>query len=132
MFFLRTSTRFSHPGLFEKYDKTVHDRLSYEFYVNFDDISSTPLALPADMDGVGVSSASFVTLSAFLDSAFGAIDFLGAIFSDTFEDVSFTNALEKWLVVTDEQESPFNGKSFFGLYWAVSGSNLHQLTIVGP
>ena len=31
------------------------------------------------------------------------------IFSETFEDVSFTKALEKWLSLTNEQESPLDG-----------------------
>ena len=31
------------------------------------------------------------------------------IFSETFEDVSFPRALEKWLSLTNEQESPLNG-----------------------
>ena len=101
--FLRTSTYFGHPSLLKKKDKTVRDRLSYECNVNFNDISRTQLALPGEMDGVGVSSASFVTLCAFLDSVFGAIDFLRAIFLDTFEVVSFTNALEKWLVLTNRK-----------------------------
>ena len=31
------------------------------------------------------------------------------IFSETLKDVSFTNALEKWLSLTNEQESPLDG-----------------------
>ena len=31
------------------------------------------------------------------------------IFSETFDDVSFTKALEKWLSLTNEQESPLDG-----------------------
>ena len=31
------------------------------------------------------------------------------IFSETSEDVSFTKALEKWLSLTNEQESPLDG-----------------------
>ena len=71
--------------------------------VNFDDISSIQLALPAEMDGLGVSSASFVALPAFLTSTFGASDFLTTVFLETFEDVSFTKALVKWLILTNEQ-----------------------------
>ena len=56
-----------------------------------------------------VSSASLLALPAFLASAFGASDFLTTIFSETFEDVSFTKALEKWLSLTNEQESPLDG-----------------------
>ena len=33
--------------------------------VNFDDVSSTQLALPAEMAGLGVSSASLLALPAF-------------------------------------------------------------------
>ena len=94
-YFLRTSTCFNHPALLEKYDKTVRDGLSKVCNVNFDDISSTQLALPAEMCGLGVSSASLLALTAYLASAFGASDFLTMIFSETFEDVSFTKALEK-------------------------------------
>ena len=36
-------------------------------------------------------------------------DFLTTIFSETFESVSFTKALEKWLSLTNEQESPLGG-----------------------
>ena len=63
--------------------------------VNFDDISRTQLALPDEMCGVGVSSASFLALPAFLASTFGSCDFLRTICLQTFEDASFTNALEK-------------------------------------
>ena len=42
-------------------------------------------------------------------SAFGASDFLTTIFSETFEEVSFTKALENWLSLTNEQESPLDG-----------------------
>ena len=91
------------------YDKTVRDGPSKFCNVNFDDISSTQLALPAEMGGLGVSSASLLALPAFLASAFGASDFLSTIFSDSFEDVSFTRALEKWLSLTNEQESPLDG-----------------------
>ena len=54
---LRTSTCFNHPALSEQYDKTVRDGLSKVCNVNFDDISSTQLALPAEKSGLGVSSA---------------------------------------------------------------------------
>ena len=108
LYFLRTSTCFTHPALLEKYDKTVGDGLSKVCNVNFDDISSTQLALPAEISGLGVSYASLLALPAFLTSAFGASDFLTTIFSETFEDVSFTKALEKWLSLTDEQGSPLD------------------------
>ena len=61
------------------------------------------------MGGLGVSYASILALPGFLASAFGASDFLMTIFSETFEDVSFTKALEKWLSLTNEQESPLDG-----------------------
>ena len=73
----------------------------------FTDISSTQLALPAEMGGFGVSSASVLALPGFLASA--SCDFLKTIFSEPFEDVSFTKALEKWLSLMNEQESPFDG-----------------------
>ena len=82
----------------------MHDGLSKKCNVNFDDISSTQLALPAEMGGLGVSSASLLALPAFLASAFGACDFLTTIFSETFEDVSFTKALEKWLSLTNDRK----------------------------
>ena len=109
LYFLRTSTCFNHPALLEKCDKTVRYGLSKECNVNLDDISSTQLALPAEMGGLGVSSASLLSLPAFLASAFGACDFLTTICSRTFEDVSFRKALEKWLSLTNEQESPLDG-----------------------
>ena len=56
------------------------------------------------MGGLGVSSASLLRLPAFLASAFGAIEILTTIFSETFEDVPFTKALEKWLSLTNEEE----------------------------
>ena len=52
--FLRTSTCFDHPALLENYDKTVRDGLSKVCNVNFVDIWSTQLALPAEMGGLGV------------------------------------------------------------------------------
>ena len=109
LYFLRTSKCFNHLALLEKYDKTVRDGLSKVCNVNFDDFSSTQLALPAEMGGLGVSSASLLAQLAFLASAFGASDFLTTIFSETFEDVSFAKAIEKWLSLTNKQESPPNG-----------------------
>ena len=109
LYFLRTSTCFIHPALLEKYDKTVRDGLSKVCNVNFDNISSTQLALPAEMGGLGVSSASFSAMSGFLASAFGASDFLTTVCLETIEEVSFTKALEKWLSLTTEQESPLDG-----------------------
>ena len=106
LFLLRTSTFFIHPALLKKYDKTVRDGLSKVCNVNFDDTSSTQLALPAEMGCLGVSSASLLALPGFLASAFGASDFLTTIFSETFEEISFTKALEKWLSLTNEQENP--------------------------
>ena len=103
LYFLRTSTCFDFPALLEKYDKTVRDGLSKVCNVNFDDISSTQLALHAEMGGLGVSSASLLALPAFSASAFGASDFLTTIFSETIEDVSFTKALENWLSLMNEQ-----------------------------
>ena len=77
--------------------------------VNFDNISSTQQALHAEMGGLGVSSASLLPLPALLASAFGASDFLTTIFSETFGEVSLSKALEIWLSLTNEQESPLNG-----------------------
>ena len=106
--------RFNHPALLEKYDETVRDGLSKVCNVNFDVISSTQLVLPAEMGGLGVSSASLLALPASLASAFGASDFLTTIFSETFEDVSFTKAFEKWLSLTNEQECPLDrGRGHF-------------------
>ena len=109
LYFLRTSTSFNHPSLLEKYDKTVLDGLSKVCNVNFDDFSSTQQALPAEMGGLVVSSTSLLALPVFLASDFGASDFLPTIFTETIEKVPFTKALEKWLSLTNEQESPLEG-----------------------
>ena len=53
LYFLRTNRCFNHPALLEKYDETVLDFPKF-CNVNFDDISSTQLALPAEMGGLGV------------------------------------------------------------------------------
>ena len=87
----------------------MRDGLSKVCNVNFDNISSTQLALPAEMGSLGVPCASILVFPGFLASAFGAIDFLTTIFSEIFEDVSFTKSLEKWLSLTNEQESPLDG-----------------------
>ena len=79
LYILRTSTCFNHRALLKEYDKTVRDGLPRVCNVNFDDISSTRLALPAEMGGLGVSSATVLPLRAFLASAFGASDFLTTI-----------------------------------------------------
>ena len=47
------------------------------------------------MGGLEISSASLLALPAFLDSVFGASDFLTTIVSEKFEDVLFTKTLEK-------------------------------------
>ena len=91
--FLRTSTCFNHPALLEKYGKTVRDVLFKVCKVNFDDISSTQLSLPAEMGGLGVSSASLLALPAFLVSAFGASAF-SRRFSWKNSNVSFSKELE--------------------------------------
>ena len=109
LYFLRTCTCSNHPALLEKYDKTVRDGLPKVCNVNFNDTSSTQLALPAEMGGLGVSSTSLLALPAFLTTAFGASDFLATISSGTFENVSFTKALEKWVSLTNAQESPLDG-----------------------
>ena len=109
LYFLRTSKSINHPVLLEKCGKTRRDGLSKVCNVNFEDFSRTQLAPPAKMGGLGVSPASLLARPAFLASAFGASDFLTTILSETFEDVSFTKALEKWLSLTNEQESPFYG-----------------------
>ena len=80
LYFLRTSTCFNHPALLEKYDKTVRDGLSKVCNVNFDDISTTQLALPAEMGGPVVSSASLLALPVLLASASEASDFLTTIY----------------------------------------------------
>ena len=102
LYFLRTSTFSYHPALLEEYEKTVHNGLSKVCNVAFDDVSSTQLALSAEMGGLGVSSASLSAPSACLASAFGASVFLTATFSETFEDISFTEELEKRLSLTNE------------------------------
>ena len=109
LYFLRTSRCFNHPARLGKYDKTVRDGLFKACKVYFDGISSTQLALHAKMGSLGVSSASLLAIAAFFASIFGANGFLTTIFSETFEDVSFTKALEKWLSLTREQESPHHG-----------------------
>ena len=110
LYFLRTSTGFNNPDLLEWDDKTVREGLSKVCNVNFDNISSTQLALISEMGALGVSFPSLLALPAFLASAFSASDFLTTNFSETFEDVSFTKALEKWLSLTIEQESrPLDG-----------------------
>ena len=96
LYFLRTSTCFILPTLLEKYDETVRDGFSKVCNVNLDDISSsTQLAHPAKIGGLGVSPASFLAVPVFLASAFGASDFGTTIFSETFQDFSCTKALEK-------------------------------------
>ena len=77
--------------------------------MNFDDISGTQLALLAELGGLVASSASLLALPAFLASASGASDYLTTFFLETIEDVLFTKALEKWLSLTNEQESPLDG-----------------------
>ena len=66
-------------------------------------------ACSVEMGGLGVSSASLLALPGFLASAFCASDFLTTVFSETFEDISFTKTLEKCLNLTNEQESPLDG-----------------------
>ena len=61
--FLRTITCFNHPDLLEKYDKIVRDGLFKVCNVNFDDISSTQLALPAEMGGLGVMIRIIISTS---------------------------------------------------------------------
>ena len=103
----------NHPALLEKYDKTVRDRLSKVCNVILDIISSTQLAVPSEMCGLGVSSASLVELHDFLASAFDASDSLTTISTETFADVSFKKALEKWLSLTIEREIPLRGTKEF-------------------
>ena len=117
LYFLRTSKCFNHPTFLGKYDKTVRGASSKVCFVNFDNISSTQLALPVEMFGHGVSTASVIILPAFLTSAFGASDFLTRIFSDTFTDVSFTEALERRLSLTKEQENSLDKTEKIDTTW---------------
>ena len=75
MVFLRTSVCFNNTVLWEKYDKNVRDRLSKVCNVNFPDIPSSSFALPTEMGGLGVSSASLLTLLAFLASTSMPVSF---------------------------------------------------------
>ena len=93
----------------EKYDKTVCGELSKVCNVNFDDISSTQLTLPAEKDGLGVSTASLLALPVSLASAFGESGFLTTILAEKFEDVSFTKAPENRLSLANEQKSLLDG-----------------------
>ena len=107
--FLENQYMFNHPVGLEKYDKTVRYVFSKVCNVNFDNISASwfcPFALlPAEMGGLGVSSASLLSLPAFLASAFGASDFLDDFLGDhEIVCVSFTKAFEKWRSFTTEQE----------------------------
>ena len=110
LYFLRTSTCFNQPTCLENNDKTVRDGFSKVCNVNFDNNLSTQVSLPAQMGGLGVLSASLLALPAFLASVFGASDILTTIFSETFDDVLFAKALEKWLSLTNEPESRLDGK----------------------
>ena len=66
VYFLRTSTCFNHPALSKKYDETVRDGLFKVCNVNVIVILSTLSALPAKTGGLGLSSASILTLLTFL------------------------------------------------------------------
>ena len=70
LYFLRTGTSSHHPALSEKLDKTARDRLSKVCNKNAADISDTQLALPAEMSGLGVSSASLLAFPFFLVQGF--------------------------------------------------------------
>ena len=107
LYFLRTSTCFNHRDLLEKYDKTVRGGLSK--VCNELRRYSEYTASSAEMGGLAISSALLLALPAILAPAFGASNFLTTIFSETFDDVSFTKALEKWLSLTNEKESPLDG-----------------------
>ena len=95
-YFLRPSTCFIHQALLENYDKTVRNGHSKVCNVRELRRHWRPhLALPAEMGGLGVSSASLLALLVGLISAFDASDFLTTIFSEISEDVSLTKTLEK-------------------------------------
>ena len=93
--------------------------------VNFDNNSSTQLACPLKWVVLWFICI-IISTSRLLASAFGARDFLTTIFSETFEDVSFTKALEKWLSLTNDQESPLNGtqKSWTQPVYVKAGQDL--------
>ena len=90
----------------EKYDKMVRDGLFKVCNVNFDDSSST---LPAEWVVLGFHPRHYWHFRPFWPAAFGAIDFLTTNFSEPYEDVPFTKALEKWLSLTNQQKSPLGG-----------------------
>ena len=56
---------FQSSSSLEKYDKTVLDGLSTVCNVNFDNVSSTQLSLPAEMGCLEVSSASISAIPLF-------------------------------------------------------------------
>ena len=66
LYFLRTSTSFNHPALFEKYDKTVRNGLSKVCNVNFHEYFE--YSAGSEMGGLGVSS--ILALPAFFGLSF--------------------------------------------------------------
>ena len=64
----------------ENYDKTVRDWFYKVSNAIFGKVPSVHLALPADIGGLRVSSASLLALLSFLVSAFDTTDFLLTVF----------------------------------------------------
>ena len=96
---------FYHPALLEKYDKTVRDGLSKVCNVNFDNTSSTQLAQPAEMGGLGVSFTSLLALPAFWPQLLVRVTFSRRL----FRKHSKMFRIQKRLSLTNEQESSLDG-----------------------
>ena len=107
-YFLRTSTCFNHPALLEKYDKTVRDGLSKVCNVNFDEFSGTQLDLHSKIGSLGVSSPSLLALPPFWPQLLVRVTSSRRVLGNIRRCIIY-KALEKWLSLTNEQESSLDG-----------------------
>ena len=71
-----------------------------------DDNQFLQAVLPAAKDGLGVSSARLLALSAFLASAVGAKDALSEIFGLEPVDGTYDDALKRWFELKKTETAP--------------------------
>ena len=71
----------------------------------FNESSYTRVILPVSNGGIGIASASQITLPAFLASATGAKSALSCILSEIYVDASFEKPLNLWLTRANLSEA---------------------------
>ena len=126
LYFLCTSPSFEELDLLQQYDSIIRKSLSKFCNVIFNESSYTQAILPVSKGGIGIASASQISLPAFLASGTAAKCALSCVFSEDYVDASFERALNLWLTKANLSEAP---SEFIQIHWTfpLSDATFDQL-----